>query len=124
MTLFSGKPHAQIAHTSSRGIDGVDGAPATHTAPSPTSDRKVSSSIPGPAPHSFAAIPPVSRRALVPWWSLLLSLLALATLGALTAIAELPALIGATCAVGLAGCCLVLVLAELVHRTGNLRDRH
>ncbi|MGB5759091.1 MAG: hypothetical protein WBM50_19415, partial [Acidimicrobiales bacterium] len=76
----------------------------------------------GHAPHSFtASVEPKSRAALVPWWSLLLSALALGCLGALVAVLDVPALVGAAVSVCLAGCCLVLVVAELVHRVTNWR---
>jgi hypothetical protein len=77
----------------------------------------------GQPPHSFTASPSGSRGALVPWWSLLLSTLALATLGAMTAAIELPPLVGAVLLVSAAGCCAVLVVAELVHRAGTWRTR-
>jgi hypothetical protein len=53
---------------------------------------------------------------LIPWWSLLLSALALAVIGATTAALQIPAIIGAATVLCMAACCLVLVVAELVHR--------
>jgi hypothetical protein len=60
---------------------------------------------------------------LIPWWSLLLSTSALAGLGAVVASLELPAVIGASLLVCLAGCCLALVVAEVVHRVTTWRSR-
>jgi hypothetical protein len=114
---------AEVAGTRSLLIPGGDAVPSTHTALTPAPARKVSPIPPSRAPHSFAASPPRSRTALIPWWSLLLSGLALAALGAVTAITELPAFVGAATAVALAGCCLVLVVAELVHRVTTVRGR-
>ncbi|MEM9564178.1 MAG: hypothetical protein AAGA93_16270 [Actinomycetota bacterium] len=57
----------------------------------------------------------------MPWWSLLLSALALATLGAVTAWTELPPVVGALSAVSMAGCCLLLLVAELVYRVSEAR---
>jgi len=113
---------AQVARTRSEVIR-QDGSPSTHTAPSPESARMVSPIPSSRTPHSFAASPPLSRAALVPWWSLLLSASALACLGAVVAVVELPAVIGAALLVCLAGCCLVLVVAELVHRVMTWRSR-
>ena len=114
---------ARVARTRSEVIR-QDGAPSTHTAPEPAPTRMVSPIPSGHAPHSFtASVEPKSRTALVPWYSLLLSTLGLASLGAATAIAELPAVIGAASAVALAACCLVLVVAELVHRVAAMRGR-
>jgi hypothetical protein len=51
-----------------------------------------------------------------------LSALALAVLGALTAVLELPPVVGAALFVCFAGCCLILVVAELVHRVTAWRS--
>lgn len=114
---------AEVARTRSEVIDEVDGVPSTHTAPTAVPARKVSPIPPSRAPHSFAANQPPSRVALVPWWSLLLSVLALAVLGALIAVIELPAVVGAAVSVCVSGCCLALVVAELVHRATSWRSR-
>ena len=114
---------ARVARTRSLVIPEGDGVPSTHTAPTAAPDWKVTPATLGPAPHSFTAPPPTSRRPLIPWWSLLLSTLALATLGAATAVLHLPALIGAIASVCLAGCCLALVVAELAHRATTWRPR-
>ena len=114
---------ARVARPRSEVIPAGDGVPSTHTDLSPAPDPKVSPIPPGRTPHSFAARPALRRSSVVPWWSLLLSALALAMLGAVTAVIELPAVIGAATAVALAACCLVLVVAELVHRVGNVRSQ-
>ncbi len=111
---------AGVARTRSEVIR-QDGAPSTHTAPESAPARMVSPSPSSHAPHSFTASPPRSRAALVPWWSLLLSGLALACLGAITAWVRLPPLVGATAAVSMSFCCLLLVAAELVHRVTTNR---
>ncbi len=114
---------ARVAPPRSLLIPEGDGVPSTHTAPTATPTRTVSPIPSSRAPHSFAASPPRSRAALVPWWSLLLSALALGSLGALVAVLELPAIVGATVSVCVAACCLVLVVAELVHRVSTWRAR-
>jgi hypothetical protein len=112
---------ARVAGTRLLVIHEVDGVPSTHTELAAALARKVAETTPHQAPHSFAASAPRSRWTLIPWWSLTLSVLALATLGATTAVLQVPALIGAAAAVCLAGCCLVLVVAEIVHRVTAMR---
>ena len=112
---------ARVAHPRSDVIPAGDGLPSTHAAHTAAPGQKVTTVAARHAPHSFAATPPLRRTALIPWWSLLLSALALATLGAVTAWTELPPVIGAMSAVAMAGCCLVLVVAELVHRVSEVR---
>ena len=114
---------AEVARTRSLLIDEVDGLPSTHTASTAVPARTVSLIPHTRAPHSFAAKQPPSRAALVPWWSLLLSVLALAVIGSLIAVIELPAVIGAAVSVCVSGCCLALVVAELVHRATAWRSR-
>jgi hypothetical protein len=58
---------------------------------------------------------------LIPWWSLLLSALALASLGAATAVVSAPPLLGALAVLSMAAVCLVLVVAELVHRASVIQ---
>lgn len=114
---------ARVARTRSEVIR-QDGAPSTHSVPESAPGRMVFPIPSGHAPHSFtASVEPRSRAALVPWWSLLLSVLALGCLGALVAVLELPAVVGAALSLCLAGCCLVLVVAELVHRVSTWRAR-
>ena len=112
---------ARVAQPRSDVIPAGDGLPSTHTAHTAARGQKVTTVAAQHAPHAFAASPPLRRTALVPWWSLLLSVLGLATLGAATAWTELPPVIGAMSAVCMAGCCLVLVVAELVHRVSEAR---
>lgn len=112
---------ARVAHPRSLVIDEVDGLPPTHTPPTATPIRKVTTGPTGAAPLPLAANQPARRRALVPWWSLLLSLLALSCLGAVTAWLRLPPIIGAAGVVSMSFCCLVVVIAELVHRVNTHR---
>jgi hypothetical protein len=55
----------------------------------------------------------------VPWWSLALSTVALSVLGAALAGQVIPLRVGAVVVPALACCCLVLVAAELIHRSDH-----
>jgi hypothetical protein len=115
---------ARVAGTRLLVIHEVDGVPSTHTELVAALTRKVPATTQRKAPHSFAASLPRRRRALIPWWSLLLSALALSSLGAVTAWLRLSAVIGAASVASMSFCCLALVVAELVHRaTTHRTDR-
>ncbi len=108
---------ARIARTRSLVIAEGDAVPFTHTALVAASDPEGQHPHPGHHPSPLRRNPTAAAvAALVPWWSLLLSALALSLLGAVTAWLRLPPVVGAAAAVSMAACCLVLVVAELVHR--------
>ena len=114
-------PSARVAQRRSVVTPAGGGAPSTHTAPIAAPTRTVTPTTPSHAPHSFAAPPSPRRLALVPWWSLTLSTLALAVLGAVTATRLVPAFVGAAAIVCLGFCCLILIVAEMVHRVEAAR---
>ena len=115
-------PTARVAQFRSVVTPAGGGVPSTHTAPTAAPARMVTPITRSHAPHSFAAPPSPRRLALVPWWSLALSTLALAVLGALTATRLVPAAVGAAAVVCLGFCCLILIVAEVVHRVDVARS--
>ncbi|MGH1493652.1 MAG: hypothetical protein ACRBK7_30360 [Acidimicrobiales bacterium] len=59
------KPHAQVAHRTSRRIDGVDGVPSTHTRNDWTHAWTVTDGVSSAAPLPFAAKKSVSAMVAV-----------------------------------------------------------
>lgn len=115
---------ARVARTRWLVIDEGDGPPSTHTQPTAGHDRMVTPDVRARAPLPFAAKQPPRRIDLVPWWSLLLSTVALAMIGAAIGVGVIAPAIGAGCVVAVGFCCLVLVIAELVHRADAVRSHH
>ena len=115
---------ARVARTRWLVIDEGDGPPSTHTQPTAGQHWTVTPGVRARAPLPFTAKQPPRRSALVPWWSLLLSTVALAVIGAAIGVGVVAAAIGAGCVVAMGFCCLVLVIAELVHRADAVRNDH
>lgn len=114
-------PTARVAPRRSVVTPAGGGVPSTYTTPTATPTRTAAPATPSHTPHSFAAPQPMSRLAVIPLCSLTLSTLVLAALGAITSTRLVPAAIGAAVAVGLGFCCLILIVAELVHRVERAR---
>ena len=119
--LSNHKPHARVARSRSHGIDGVDGAPSTHSHPEPQPDRKCSAGASSSGPLPFVASPPFGLIVV----ALMTTVVAAMTLTAIGAVVDVAAGVGTVARyglIGLFGWSVLLTIPALISKLSSSRE--